>query len=45
MVMSTTAIITGASDPILWIKMLAVYDIIFTTVCLLLFDTVLHAEG
>lgn len=45
MVMSTTAILTGASDPILWIKMLAVYDVIFTTVCLLLFDTVLHAEG
>ena len=45
MVMSTTAILTGSSEPTLWIKMLAVYDIIFTTVCLLLFDTVLHAEG
>lgn len=44
MVMSTTAILTGSSDPTLWIKMLAVYDVIFTTVCLLLFDTVLHAE-
>ncbi|ACO32285.1 MULTISPECIES: heme exporter protein CcmB [Acidobacterium] len=45
MVVSTSAVITGASDPGIWIKMLAVYDIIFTTVCLLLFDTVLHAEG
>lgn len=45
MVMSITAIFTGASDPSLWIKMLAAYDVIYTTVCLLLFDTVLHAEG
>jgi heme exporter protein B len=29
---------------LLWIKMLAGYDIIFTTVSLLLFDTVLQAE-
>jgi heme exporter protein B len=28
----------------LWIKMLLGYDIIFTTVSLLLFDVVLHAE-
>jgi heme exporter protein B len=28
----------------LWIKMLLGYDIIFTTVSLLLFDVVFHAE-
>jgi heme exporter protein B len=44
MVLSVTAILTGESDPGLWIKLLIGYDIIFTTVCLLLFDVVLHAE-
>ena len=44
MVQATTAILTGASDPTLWIKMLVGYDIIFTTVSLLLFDVVFHAE-
>jgi heme exporter protein B len=44
MVVATGNIFTGDSDPALWIKMLAGYDIIFTTVCLLLFDVVLHAE-
>jgi heme exporter protein B len=44
MVQSTTMILTGEGDPTLWIKMLTGYDIIFTTVCLLLFDVVLHAE-
>lgn len=44
MVLATTAILTGDSDPSLWIKMLVGYDIIFTTVSLLLFETVFHAE-
>jgi len=44
MVQATTSILTGESAPDLWIKLLLGYDIIFTTVCLLLFDTVLHAE-
>jgi heme exporter protein B len=46
MVLSVKTILTGdGSDPnFLWIKMLGGYDIIFTTVCLLLFDTVLEAE-
>jgi heme exporter protein B len=44
MVQATTAILTGESDPTLWIKMLLGYDIIFTTVSLLLFDVVFHAE-
>jgi heme exporter protein B len=44
MVMATTAILTGDSDPTLWIKLLLGYDIIFTTTSLLLFDIVFHAE-
>jgi heme exporter protein B len=44
MVVATTAILTGDGDPTLWIKMLLGYNIIFTTVSLLLFDVVLHAE-
>lgn len=44
MVQSTTAILTGESDPGLWIRMLSGYDIIFLTLCLLLFETVLDAE-
>jgi heme exporter protein B len=44
MVQATGAILTGENDPTLWIKMLVGYDIIFTTVSLLLFDVVLHAE-
>jgi len=44
MIQATTAILTGEFEPGLWIKLLAGYDIIFTTVCLLLFDVVLNAE-
>ena len=44
MVLATTAILTGESDPALWIKLLAGYDVIFTTVSLLLFDVIFHAE-
>jgi heme exporter protein B len=44
MVLATGSILTGDSDPTLWIKLLAGYDIIFTTVSLLLFDVVLQAE-
>ena len=44
MVQATTSIFTGDSDPMLWIKLLLGYDVIFTTVSLLLFDVVLHAE-
>ena len=44
MVLATGSILTGDSDPTLWNKLLAGYDIIFTTVSLLLFDVVLHAE-
>ena len=44
MVRATSSILMGDSDPMLWIKLLAGYDIIFTTVSLLLFDVVFHAE-
>ena len=44
MVQSTAAILTGESDPGLWINMLSGYDIIFLTLCLLLFETILNAE-
>jgi len=44
MVLATTGILTGEADPTLWIKFLAGYDIIFTTVSLLLFETVIQAE-
>jgi heme exporter protein B len=44
MVQATTSILTGDNSPMLWIKMLAGYDIIFTTASLLLFDVVFHAE-
>jgi heme exporter protein B len=45
MALAATSILTGESDPALWIKMLLGYDVIFTTVCLLLFEIVLNAES
>jgi heme exporter protein B len=47
MVQATTGVLTADLDPIqinTWVKQLAGYDIIFTTVCILLFETVLNAE-
>jgi heme exporter protein B len=44
MMQATTAILTGEFDPGVWIRLLVAYNIAFTTVCLLLFDTVLNAE-
>jgi len=44
MVDSTTAVLTGESSPDFWMKLLVVYDVIFTAVCLLLFESVLNAE-
>ena len=43
-VQATTGIITGDFEPQIWIRMLFGFDVIFTTACLLLFGTVLHAE-
>jgi heme exporter protein B len=47
MVQATTGVLTAELDPLQiksWITQLAGYDIIFTIVCLLLFDTILNAE-
>jgi heme exporter protein B len=44
MVSATTGILTGEADPWLWVKMLAGYDIIFTTASLMLFETIFNAE-
>lgn len=44
MVRATLAIFTGELEPALHIRFLAVYDIVFTAVALLLFETVLNAE-
>ncbi len=43
MVRSTTDIMNGEGANF-WIVLLATYDLVFTTVCLLLFETVLNAE-
>ena len=40
----TTAILTGDYSPKFWIVLLAAYNVVFTTACLLLFDNVLNAE-
>jgi heme exporter protein B len=44
MVMSASAILTGEGNAVIWIKMLAAYDVIFTTVCMMLFEVILNAE-
>jgi heme exporter protein B len=44
MILATTAILTGESSPTLWIKVLVTYDIVFTTACVLLFDTILNVD-
>jgi heme exporter protein B len=47
MVQSTTGVLTADLDPIqisTWIKQLLGYDVIFTTICILFFETVLNAE-
>ena len=44
MMQATTAILTGEFAPDPWIRLLIGYNIAFTTVCLLLFETVLGAE-
>lgn len=47
MVQATTGVLTAELDPVYitsWIRLLIAYDIIFTTVCLLLFPVVLNAE-
>ena len=44
MVEATTAILTGEDSAKFWIVLLGVYDLVFTSACLLLFERILHAE-
>ena len=44
MVEATTSILTGEFSARFWIVLLVAYDVVFTTVSLLLFELVLHAE-
>jgi len=44
MVNSTTAVLTGEESARFWIALLVAYDVVFTTVGLLMFETVLEAE-
>lgn len=44
MVEGTTAVLTGEFSARFWIALLLAYDVVFTTVSLLLFELVLHAE-
>ena len=44
MVDATTTILTGDSTPLFWMQLLVVYDLVFTTVCLVLFGIVINAE-
>ena len=44
MVNATTAILTGESSPRFWVALLVAYDVVFTTACLLLFESVLDSE-
>lgn len=47
MVEATTGVLTAQLDPLeinTWITQLAGYDLVFTIICILLFDTVLNAE-
>jgi heme exporter protein B len=44
MVLATTSILTGERSPADWIKLLIVYDLVFTLISLLLFESVLSAE-
>src|ERR1700740_2979423 len=44
MVEATSSILTGEFSARFWIVLLAVYDVVFTTGCLLFFGTILQAE-
>ena len=44
MIQAATAVLTGEFEPALWLKLLVAYDVVFTTVCVLLFETILGNE-
>jgi heme exporter protein B len=44
MIQATTSVLTGELEPTLWIKVLVAYVVVFTTACVLLFQTILMAD-
>ena len=44
MVNATTAVLTGEGPVQVWVALLLAYDVMFTVVCLLLFEAILAAE-
>jgi heme exporter protein B len=44
MVEATRLILTGEDSARFWLVLLGTYDVVFTIACLLLFETILHAE-
>jgi heme exporter protein B len=44
LIQATTDVLTGEFEPTLWIKVLLAYAVVFTTACVLLFETILHAD-
>jgi heme exporter protein B len=44
MIQATTAVLTGEFEPTLWIQVMVAYDVVFTTACVLLFETILMAD-
>lgn len=44
MVQATTSILTGEASARFWLVLLLTYDVVFTTACLALFESILHAE-
>ncbi len=44
MIQATTDVLTGELEPDLWIKLLVAYDVVFTTACVLLFETILNTD-
>lgn len=44
MIQATTDVLTGEFEPGLWVRVLTVYDIVFTIACVLLFETILHVD-
>jgi heme exporter protein B len=44
MIQATTAVLTGDFEPTLWLKVLMAYVVVFTTICVLLFETILNAD-
>ena len=43
MVQATTSILTGEESARFWLLLLLTYDVVFTTACLALFESILHA--